>query len=1212
VSFGAGALAFGLTNPFSLIELQAFAGNILAQNAMVSGVMDAPYTRQFARTLPYLYFMRESSQWGLGWPLGLAAWAGFAWCAYRALRRRAGVTEWIMLAWAAPYFAVTGLFHAKFLRYIAPLLPFLLVMAAGMLWTLRDAMIERWGRRGRVAWTTGLVLLLGFTATWALAFTAIYRQEHPWLQASRWIYQNVPDGATLLTEHWDDALPLRMDEIPDRPPLREYRQVELPLWDADTAEKRDALAAELSAADYVVLATNRLHRPIQRLPQRYPMASQYYTHLFSGGLGYEKVAEFNAYPRIGGVAVLDDNADESFTVYDHPRVMIFANTGRLSESVLRSRLGRYLPLRTGVNSSKAVGLARYASQADHPSDELLLSQPVETLPVVYDFRWNAPAAESPPLAALLFWLVIGAFGWVVWPLIFPLLPGLRDRGYGLSRALGWLLLGWLHWIGVNLGLWQNRIAAIALVLGVLALFGAVAAWRQRGQIRVFVSAHRGLIAAEEGVFALALVALVVIRLFNPDLWQPWNGGEKFMEFAFLNAILRSAQFPPYDPYFAGGILNYYYYGLYLVSLPIKLTGIPPEVAFNLTVPPFPSAQGVFSVGAPLARISRRRPESRERRNARMGVPRRSVTDTAYGQLASFTQTLDNYARMGGWQGPGGGLGPYISGLAQSIALRFGGAAPPGFDYWAPSRVIPYTINEFPFWTFLFADLHPHLVSIPFGVAVIGLSLHLLLPITQSYSQGPAPPNLLLRIVQRGLNLALLSLVLGSLGAINTWDLPTYTILVAGCLLLAGWRSHRWSGVAIGLVLSVAAGFLAVIMYLPFYRSYQVQVGRGDGWTLTRYLGWVQDASPLGDWLRIWLILLVLAVSFGLIDLAERRLEVHDETRAPGQGRPRWGVIGFLLCAGAVALLVALERPTAAVAAVPLILGLYAAVRPGVTPQRAFLAWLIALGSAVLVGTELIYLRDFLDGGDWERMNTVFKFSVPAWMMLGLAGGSVLWLIWRSPAMRPADAAAAFRECWPFWWPGSMWLPASSPLRRARVDDRVPGPRPPLGTLDGTAYLAVGEYEWPSAGSVVELRPEREAIRWLLEHVAGSPLVAEAPAGEYVVDGRPTGYDYYRAGGLRAASMTGLPTLVGHHQYEQRDGRQVSERTEEGKEFFQTTDIARTRDLMAKLGVRYIYVGALERILFSEESLRKFDILADSGELSVVFDNGPVRIYRVQS
>ncbi len=347
VALGAAALAFALSNPFSLIEFRAFAGNLFAQNAMVSGVMDAPYTRQYAGTLPYLYFMRESSQWGLGWPLGLVAWAGFAWCAYRALRRRAGVAEWVMLAWAVPYFAITGLFHAKFLRYMAPLLPFLLVMGAGMLMALRDRMNHRWGKTGRIAWAGGLALLVGFTAAWAVAFTGIYRQEHPWLQASRWIYSNVPDGATLLTEAWDDALPLRMDEIPDRPPVREYVQVELPLWDEDTPEKLDTLAAELSAGDYVILATNRLYRPIQNQPRRYPMASQYYRMLLSGELGYEPAAEFSAYPRIGGLVIPDDNADESFTVYDHPRVMIFANTGDLSESVIRLAAGALSPAEFG-------------------------------------------------------------------------------------------------------------------------------------------------------------------------------------------------------------------------------------------------------------------------------------------------------------------------------------------------------------------------------------------------------------------------------------------------------------------------------------------------------------------------------------------------------------------------------------------------------------------------------------------------------------------------------------------------------------------------------------------------------------------------------------------------------------------------------------------------------------------------------------------------
>ena len=264
---------------------------------------------------------------------------------------------------------------------------------------------------------------------------------------------------------------------------------------------------------------------------------------------------------------------------------------------------------------------------------------------------------------------------------------------------------------------------------------------------------------------------------------------------------------------------------------------------------------------------------------------------------------------------------------------------------------------------------------------------------------------------------------------------------------------------------------------------------------------------------------------------------------------------------------------------------------------------------MLVGTELVYLRDFLDGGDWERMNTVFKFGVPAWLLLGIAGGVALWLLWRRPMgqgwsvsgwlIRLGAAGLVVA--------GLVFLLSGIP---ARVDDRFPGARPPIGTLDATAYMTVGAYSWPSPDRIIELRSEREAIRWLLDNVTGTPVLAEAPAGEYLVDGESVGYDYYRAGGLRVASMTGLPTFVGHHQYEQRDGGQVGERTRLGQEFFQTTDIARTRALIDELGVRYIYVGPLERILMAEESLRKFDILAENGELAVVFDNGPVRIYRV--
>ena len=341
----AGAVAlvvFVLTNPFAVIEFPAYVRQIVAQNAMVSGLMDAPYTRQYIGTLPYLYFVQQLGQWGLGWPLGVVAWGGLIWAVVVAVRRKVSPALLVMLAWALPYFAFTGAFHTKFPRYMAPLLPFLAVFGAGAALAAYRWLAARWGRRGRLIWSVLAVAVAVFTLGWALAFTSVYRQEHPWIAASRWIYTNIPDGKKLLTEHWDDSLPLTLDGLPGKPPTRGYQRSELPMWDPDTPAKLDTLVDELSTADYIVLATNRLSAPMARLRDRYPMSSQYYRMLFAGDLGYRPVAEFTAYPRLGGLVIRDDNADESFSVYDHPRVLVFENVDRLKPELLRARLGRYL------------------------------------------------------------------------------------------------------------------------------------------------------------------------------------------------------------------------------------------------------------------------------------------------------------------------------------------------------------------------------------------------------------------------------------------------------------------------------------------------------------------------------------------------------------------------------------------------------------------------------------------------------------------------------------------------------------------------------------------------------------------------------------------------------------------------------------------------------------------------------------------------------
>jgi uncharacterized membrane protein len=146
-------------------------------------------------------------------------------------------------------------------------------------------------------------------------------------------------------------------------------------------------------------------------------------------------------------------------------------------------------------------------------------------------------------------------------------------------------------------------------------------------------------------------------------------------------------------------------------------------------------------------------------------------------------------------------------------------------------------------------------------------------------------------------------------------------------------------------------------------------------------------------------------------------------------------------------------------------------------------------------------------------------------------------------------------------------------------------------------MTVGTYSWPDAESRIPLWGDYEAIRWLRENVWGTPVVAEAPIG------------YYREFGVRVASFTGLPTLVGMHQSEQRYDWQVGPRSGEARELYTSTDLQRTWALIEELRVRYVYVGPLEKVEYPGASA-KFEQLAQANMLAVAYRNDLVTIYRV--
>ncbi|MDW8319201.1 MAG: DUF2298 domain-containing protein [Anaerolineae bacterium] len=587
-----------------------------------------------------------------------------------------------------------------------------------------------------------------------------------------------------------------------------------------------------------------------------------------------------------------------------------------------------------------------------------------------------------------------------------------------------------------------------------------------------------------------------------------------------------------------------------------------------------------------------------------------------------------------------GLQTFVRGLDGLVRVVATDASLPGYRYWDPSRVIPYTINEFPYWSFLFADLHPHMIAIPFGVLFLAMAFNLLarygsvgaaVGSTGSPAGGSAGSRTvwLRRVTGDGLYPAM-ALTLGALAVINTWDLPTYFGLAVLTWLVREWRSGRLAAAPQASLLrtalfAVGLGGAAILLYLPFFQHYQPLASSG--------VGLAKAKTPLGLWMNMWGFWFFLAVSSVLVALRRRpparwprdpgvlrwlRLAADRGdrlgralvlSRAAGQPLASTAAAALALVGAGLALAVALwllDYRVPAVLLLPWLLSGLLLLRRSAGPQSLFLSVLTFTGLLVLLGVEFFYLKDHLQGGEWRRMNTLFKFYIQAWVMLALAAGVALPQVWRFVHARWGVLGRAA------WTVGFAWLLALSlafPLlgTPARLDDRFPpeNGRPPVGTLDGMAYMTVGTYTWhPDPAQAphtrIVLRHDYDALRWLLDNVRGLPVVAEAVIG------------YYREGGLRVASFTGFPTLLGFHQEgEQRYGWQTGPRRSQAEELWTTLDPERARQLLAQLEVDYVYVGQLERIMYSPEALAKFDLLAQQGSLEAVYRNEGVTIYRVR-
>lgn len=196
-----------------------------------------------------------------------------------------------------------------------------------------------------VVWLPALLLVAWMLVT-ANAFTLLYDGTHSYEAASRWIFKNIPHGSRILQGHWDDTLPVY---IPGTAPVeyqREEPQWELGLYEPDSTTKLERLASQVSIGDYIIFPTQRLHGSLMRVPEEYPLTYRFYQLLFGGHLGYKLVFTYKKESSLFGFVFDDDLADESLSVYDHPKVTIFRNIEHLSPDEIQARINQ--PQRFGT------------------------------------------------------------------------------------------------------------------------------------------------------------------------------------------------------------------------------------------------------------------------------------------------------------------------------------------------------------------------------------------------------------------------------------------------------------------------------------------------------------------------------------------------------------------------------------------------------------------------------------------------------------------------------------------------------------------------------------------------------------------------------------------------------------------------------------------------------------------------------------------------
>jgi uncharacterized membrane protein len=496
------------------------------------------------------------------------------------------------------------------------------------------------------------------------------------------------------------------------------------------------------------------------------------------------------------------------------------------------------------------------------------------------------------IAVIEWWAISTLTALLVFPIVWRIFTRLPDRGFGFVHAVGIMAASYLLWIGANFGLLRNTFGGAVFVLILLALLSLIVSRNHWREILGWLRANRKMIILMEVLFLLAFLFWAFVRSTMPAL----DHTEKPMELAFINGILQSESFPPVDPWLSGYAISYYYFGYVQIAFLSQLTGVIGSVSFNIANALWfaMSILGTYSI---LYNLLHHR-DGRPRFGLAFLGP---VFVLITGNLEGFLEVL--HARGIFWRQTV--EGEWTSSFWQWLNIKQLVDVPAVDPSWVPqrfwwwwraSRVVSDVtltdnnlelIDEFPFFSFLLADNHPHLLALPFVLLAVTLALNLFLSgkqkptclraerlpvnkknaiqigaflllllliavnIVSTVDPGMSFGTLIVNAVKASIlpaigifliwtlirlllgveesaltmpELWVSAWIFGGVIFLNTWDTPIYLTLFSLCLI---WRLRglTWLEILKSTINTlIAVAAIAVLLYLPWYPSFSSQLG----------------------------------------------------------------------------------------------------------------------------------------------------------------------------------------------------------------------------------------------------------------------------------------------------------------------------------------------------------------------------------------------------